>query len=59
MTRPEYRICIDASFADKVRAIRGLVELYRRRMPDRLTAIERALTGQDRPGVSADGATPR
>lgn len=45
MTRiePILHVVIDATFADKVRAIRGLVDLYQRTMPDRMEAIRHAM----------------
>jgi hypothetical protein len=59
VTRPEYRIVIEASFSDKVRAIRGLVELYRRMMPERLADIERAAASRSRPDAPVGTANPR
>lgn len=43
-TEPTYHVVIDATFADKVCAIRRLVELYRRTMPARAEALERVAT---------------
>ena len=37
---PRYHVTIDATFADKVCAIRRLVELYRRTMPTRAQTLE-------------------
>lgn len=56
MRRPQYRIVVEASFADRVRAIRGLVEFYQRRRPERVAEILRAVTAQ-RPEILA--ASPR
>lgn len=47
-TEPTYHIVIDATFANKVHAIQGLVDLYRRTMPERMEAIQRAITHERR-----------
>jgi hypothetical protein len=59
MTRGECRIVVEASFADKVRAINSLVEFYRRRLPERVVRIERSASPPGQPDAESPQGTPR
>ena len=53
------RIIIEATHTDKVRAIQALVNLYRRKMPERMELIEpRAPLGRGQQDVLALAAKP-
>jgi|GEM_PF-5645123 len=59
MARPDYRIVVEASFSDKVRALRGLVDLYRRRMPERMDRIAGTAPSRHRQATGAPESSPR
>ncbi len=59
MTRNECHIVVEATFADKVRAISSLVEFYRRRLPERIVRIERNAAPPGRQDAESPQVTSR